>query len=209
MDAVQELVEQSSEEMREEIDCTRSDLAEKLEALEDSVMGTVQSAQETVEDSIQIAKDTVATVKRTFDIKNHVEQHPWVMVGGCFVAGLAVGALVQGMYRQPRQTPDRPAEKEIRFSANPARLRKQRGSDSFAAAARLLRDQLPPPSAPGVFALFHDEIAKVKEMAIGYVMGLARDALKESAPHLAAKIDDVMNSATTKLGGEPVQQPST
>lgn len=93
MDAEHDLAEQETDEMRQEIDCTRSAMADKLEALEDQVMGTVQSAQETVEGSIQMAKDTVATVKRNFDIKYQVEQHPWIMVGGCFIAGLALGGL--------------------------------------------------------------------------------------------------------------------
>ncbi len=46
-------------------------------------------------------------------------------------------------------------------------------------------------------------------MAIGYVMGLARDSIKDAVPQLASQIDDVMNSVTTKLGGKPVQQRST
>src|SRR4029077_13252856 len=96
MDAVHELAEQDTDEMRQEIDCTRSAMADKLEALEDRVMGTVQSAQETVQDSIQMAKDTVATVKRSFDVKYQVEQHPWAMVGGCFFVGLALGGLFLG-----------------------------------------------------------------------------------------------------------------
>jgi ElaB/YqjD/DUF883 family membrane-anchored ribosome-binding protein len=206
MDAVHELTEQSAAEMREEIDCTRSDLADKLEALEDQVMGTVQSAQNTVEDSIQIAKDTVATVKHTFDFKHHVEQHPWAMVGGCMLGGLALGALFQGLSRRPRQTSDRLAGKEPAFSASPAVPAAQRGNGSYAAAPQY---QSPPPSRPGLFELFHDEIAKVKAMAIGYAMGLARDAIKEAAPEWLPQIDDVMNSVTTKLGGEPAQQHST
>jgi hypothetical protein len=76
MDAVHDLAKQDTDEMRQEIDCTRSAMADKMEALEDRVMGTVQTAQETVEDSIQIAKDTVATVKRNFDVKYQIEQHP-------------------------------------------------------------------------------------------------------------------------------------
>ena len=209
MDAAHELAEQSSDERREEIDCTRSDLADQLEALEDRVMGTVQSAHETVEDSIQIAKDTVATVKRTFDIKHHVEQHPWAMVGGCSLAGLALGALFQSVCRRPCQTPDRLAGKETAFSASPALPIEQRGNGSFATAAPPPQYQSPPPSRPGLFDLFHDEIAKVKGMAIGYVMGLARDAIKDAVPQWAPQIDDVMNSVTTKLGGEPAQQHST
>jgi len=46
-------------------------------------------------------------------------------------------------------------------------------------------------------------------MAIGYVMGLARDSINHAVPELASQIDDVMNSVTTKLGGKPVQQRAT
>jgi ElaB/YqjD/DUF883 family membrane-anchored ribosome-binding protein len=206
MEAVLEQAEQSSDEMREDIDCTRSDLADKLESLEDRVMGTVQSAQETVEDSIQIAKDTVAAVKRTFDIKHHVEQHPWAMVGGGVLAGLALGALFERVWRPSRQRPDPPAGEEAAFS-RPAPPAEQRGRS--AAAAPLPHYQSPPPSRPGLFDLFHDEIAKAKGMAIGYVLGLARDVIKDAVPHWAPQIDAVMNSVTAKLGGEPAQQHST
>ena len=120
MDAVHDLAEQNTDEMREEIDCTRSAMADKLEALEDRVMGTVQSAQETVEDSIQMAKDTVATVKRNFDIKYQVEQHPWAMVGGCFLAGLALGGLIPRVRRRSRPAPDRLAGNETPRGRKPA-----------------------------------------------------------------------------------------
>jgi ElaB/YqjD/DUF883 family membrane-anchored ribosome-binding protein len=199
MDAVHELAEQSSDEMRSEIDCTRSDLADKLEALEERVMGTVQSAQEMVEDSIQMGKDTVAAVKHTFDIKHHVEQHPWAMVGGSALAGLALGMLLQKARRGPGQAPDR-------LTASPPSPARQRGNGRSGTAAPLPEHQSPPPGRPGLLDLFHDEIAKVQRMAIGHVMGLARDAIKDSMPHLAAQIDDVMNSVTTKLGGEPAPQ---
>jgi len=214
MDAVHELAEQTSDEMREEIDCTRSDLADKLEALEDRVMGTVQRAQETVEDSIQIAKDTVATVKRNFDIKYQVEQHPWVMVGGCFLAGLALGAFLQRVRRRSRQTPltlPSPLEGEGRV--------RRPGSPPLPAEQRrrgILDNAFPPPrfqsmsaDRPGFFGQFHEEIAKVKGMAIGYVMGLARDSIKDAVPQLASQINEVMNSVTTKLGSKPVEQAST
>jgi len=195
-----DLSEQRSDEMRDEIDCTRSDLANKLGALENRVMGNVQSAQETVEDSIQIAKDTVATVKRTFDLKHHVEQHPWAMVGGCMVAGLALGALFPNVGRRKEDrgtTRDERSRSDSSVAAQPT---------SFAQAAPAPQYQPPPPSRPGLFDLLHDEIDQVKGMAIGYVMGLARDAIKEAVPQMAPKIDEVMDSIVKKLGGEPAQQ---
>jgi ElaB/YqjD/DUF883 family membrane-anchored ribosome-binding protein len=208
MDTVHDLAEQDTDEMRQEIDCTRSAMSDKLEALEDKVMDRVQSAQETVKDSIQLAKDTVARVKRTLDIKHHVQQHPWAIVGGCFLAGLALATLFPRVHRRPRQMPDPPAGKGTAFSASLAQP-EQRGNGRFASAAPQSRRQSPPRSRPGVFDLFHDEIAKVKGLAIGYVMGLARDAIKDSVPQLASQIDDLMNSVTMKLGSQPVEQRST
>jgi hypothetical protein len=57
---------------------------------------------------------------------------------------------------------------------------------------------------PGFFDRFQEEIDKVKGIAIGYVMGLARDSIKHAVPQLASQIDEVMNSVTTKLGSKPV-----
>jgi ElaB/YqjD/DUF883 family membrane-anchored ribosome-binding protein len=207
MDAVNDLAEQNTDEMRQEIDCTRSDMAEKLEALEDRVIGTVQSAQETVQDSIQMAKDTVTTVKRNFDIKYQVEQHPWVMVGGCFFVGLAVGSLFPRLRRRSRQAPNRLAGNETPLAGSPRLFAEQRSNESF--------DTAPPPpphsmsaNRPGFFGQFHEEIDKVKGMAIGYVMGLVRDSIEDSLPQLASQVDGVMNGVTTKLGGDPIQRRS-
>ena len=129
MHAAHDLAEQDTDDMRQEIDCTRSAMADKLEALENRVMGTVHSAQETVVDSIQMAKDTVATVKRTFDIKHHVEQHPWLMVGGCALAGLALGSLFLGMRRRSRQAPpdSTPANRPGFFDQFPEEIDKVKG----------------------------------------------------------------------------------
>ncbi len=98
-------------------------------------MGTVQSAQETVEDSIQMAKDTVATVKRNFDIKYQVEQHPWAMVGGCFVAGLALGGLFPTGRRRSRQAPDRLAGNETPPAGSPRLVAEQHSKDKCDTAA--------------------------------------------------------------------------
>ena len=184
MDAVKDLPEQDSAAMRQEIDTTRSAMADKLEALEDKVMNTVQSAQDTVKDSLQSAKDTVASVKQTFDLKHQIEQRPWTMVGGCFLAGLAVGHLM------PRGRP----QSSMPLSGPP-----QNGN--YAANGPAPRMQAEAPIQPGVLEPFQEEIDKVKAIAIGFVMGLVRDSIKESVPQMASKIDDLMNGITTKLGG--------
>src|SRR5271166_5960334 len=135
MDPVHDLAEQNTDEMRQEIDCTRAAMADKLEALEDRVMGTVQSAQETVEDSLQLAKDTVATVKRNFDLKYQVEQHPWMMVGGCFLAGLAVGGLFLRVRRRSPQAPNRLAGNETPMAGSTRLFTEQRSNGICDSAA--------------------------------------------------------------------------
>jgi len=172
MDAVKELPEQDSAEMRQDIDATRSAMADKLEALEDKVMDTVQSAKDTVKDSLQSARDTVASVKRTFDLKHQIKQRPWTMVGGSILAGLVVGHLI------PSGRPQ---------SARPS-----------VAPPRMQADLM---NQPGLLEPFQEEIDKVKGIAIGYVMGLVRDSIKESAPQMGSKFDELMNGITTKLGG--------
>jgi ElaB/YqjD/DUF883 family membrane-anchored ribosome-binding protein len=187
MNATDERPETESAELRHEIDSTRSAMANKLEALENRVIGTVQSAQETVHDSIQSAKDTVASVKRTFDIEHQVEQRPWAIVGGCFLAGVVVGYLIpNGAHRFSP-----PAEAGRNGFAPPTPQRQPEG-----------------PARASIFEPFQGEIDKAKGIAIGYVMGLVRDAIKESVPQFAPKINDLVNGLTTKLGGEPSEQRS-
>jgi hypothetical protein len=191
MDAVQNLPEQDSAEMRHDIDTTRAAMADKLEALEDRMIGAAQSAQDTVEDSIQSAKDAVAAVKRTFDINHQVEERPWTMVGGCFLAGLAVSLLIPKGRPPSSKAPD----------ALPV-------NGHLATCGPTPPLQIAPPSDLGVLEPFREEIDKVKGIAIGYVMGLVRDAIKESVPQMESKIDELMDGITTKLGGEPVHKRS-
>jgi len=209
MDPGHDLAEQDTDEMRQDIDTTRAAMADKLEALEDRVMGTVHSAQETVEDSLQRAKDTVATVKRNFDIKYQVEQHPWTMVGGCFLAGLALGGLCPRLRRRSRQATQWQAGNETPLAEGPRSFAEQRSNGSVHGAASPSRPQSMSTNRPGFLDRFQEEIDQVKGIAIGYAMGLARDSIKHAVPELASEIDDVMNSVTTKLGGRPAQQRST
>lgn len=202
MDPEPNVMDQKSDEMKLEIDKTRSDLTEKLETLENEVLGTVHSVTSTVEETIDNVKETVQetvqTVKRNFDLRYQVEQHPWPMVGGSVAAGFVAGCLMgevrrgrQGQSYQPETYP----------------------SPSYASSPSRPQEAAPPAERqPGVLDhlmhQFEPEIRKVKEMAIGTVFGLVRDMLKQAVPAaLAAKVGEVFDSATTKLGGQPVSGP--
>lgn len=204
--------------IRDQIEETRSALTDKLETLEGQVRETVQSAKETVEDTIENVKSsvqqTVTSVKRTFDLTYQVDRHPWAMVGGSFLTGLVLGHYLEGRRQQQHL-------RSIRAYAErgPDLLRSQGVPESLAAErSNGARPVAPPtqafaaePAPPGLLRqllhTFDDEIEKVKEVAIGAALGIVRDLAKESFPKLAPQIDEVMNSATAKVGGQPIAGP--
>lgn len=209
-----ELAHQEPEMIRQQIDETRSSITTKLEALEEQVVGTVQNARDTVEETIEAAKetvqetvdavkssvetvrssveDTVEAVKDTFDVKRQVRRHPWPMVGGSLLAGLAVGAVLGRMERRYTYSP-----------ASPRALPEPVDGRRYVAAPERPAES----AAPERPSMFKEEIDKVKGIAIGYAMALARDWIKEAVPQLALQIDELAQSATVKLGGQPVAGP--
>jgi len=194
--------------IRQQIDETRSSLTEKLESLEGQVRGTVQDAKATVECTIRNVKDsvhdTVETVKRTFDVRYQTERHPWAMVGGSVVAGFVIGSLAG---RRPRRRP--------LFNSQDGRA--EYSLSSLAAPAPRPESSEPPreeraKSKPGLLSQllvqFDDEIDQLKKLAVGALVGVVRDWVKQSVPpSLSGQVEGVLNSATTKLGGRPVAGP--
>jgi ElaB/YqjD/DUF883 family membrane-anchored ribosome-binding protein len=196
---IRDIAEQDPEIIRQQIDETRSSLTAKLEALEEQVVGTVQNAKATVEETIENVKETVqetvSTVKDTFDIPLQVRRHPWPMVGGCFVLGLVTGAVVGDAQRRRRMPIERLASRG-QPRMEPDRVPEYPG-DGRAAEPRI----------PGLMDRFHEEIDQVKGLAIGLAIGLVRDVIKENVPQLGEQLGEVMDSITTKLGGQPARGP--
>lgn len=200
--------------IRQHIDQTRSSLTEKLETLEGQVRGTVQGAKATVEDTISTVRatvhDTVESVKRTFDLKYQVEQHPWPMVGGSVVAGFVVGSLIPSREGIVSNGTTHRASEGTRGAAwtAPAGASAYRPSETA---------RTPPPSAPAEPGLldrflgqFEDEIRQVKGVAVGAAMGLLRDLAKQYVPpQLGEQVEQIIDSATMKLGGKPIPGPIT
>jgi hypothetical protein len=204
--------------IREQIEETRSALTEKLETLEGQVRETVQSAKETVEGTLSNVKstvqETVASVKQTFDLRYQVDQHPWAILGGSFLTAFVLGNYLEGRRQQERlrsvRTYAYPGSDLVRAPAVHESLAGPR-LDGNGAATAPSSAVAAEPSAPGLFRrllhTFDDEIERVKEVAIGAAMGMLRDLAKQSLPKLAPQIDEVMDSATAKLGGQPMPGP--
>ena len=188
-------MDQEPDVIRQNIDETRSSLTEKLETLEGQVRDTVQGARATVE-------NTIESVKRTFDLPYQVRQHPWPMVGGSILAGFLAGSFAG---RRPGPRGERPSSSGRAFGALSSSYREQESSSTA-------RPDGVSGTAPAKQSLvnkfldqFDDEIGKVKEVAIGAAAAVVREWIKSYLPpNLRAQVDEVANSATSKLGGKPV-----
>ncbi len=148
--------------IRRQIEETRAALTEKLGQLEARLRGTANEVTQTVQ-----------TVRRTLSLDHQLQRHPWLMLGGCILAGFGLSQRLK-----PRSMPAAPAD---------------------GAAAAASRDGLP--------GRFQEEIEMVKSMVIGVAMGYLRDTAKQALPQLAPQIQEVLDSATVKLGGKPIAGP--
>ena len=93
------------EVIRQQMEETKSQLSHKLESLEHQVSETVQSTgsavnatvgavQETVETVTGAVQDAMKSVSNVFDVGQHINKHPWLVLGGAVVLGyLAVDIL--------------------------------------------------------------------------------------------------------------------
>jgi hypothetical protein len=191
--------------IREQMEQTRASLTEKLETLEHQVVDTVQGATTAVADTVETVKDavqeTVETVKDTFDVRAQVERHPWAMMGASVALGYLGGRLLRDsalfqdsrmqVVSAPHEGPPWPSQLN---NGNP----RQHHGDT-------LPTEAPPGWLADLAARFQPEIAKLRGLAVGALLSMARDMITGSAPEeLRPRLAEVMDSVTVKLGGEPV-----
>jgi len=199
------------EVIRQQMEQTRTALTEKLETLENQVVETVQETTSAVSETVESVKeavqetvctvkesvsDAVDTVKHTFDLPLQVERHPWVMFGGSVAVGYLAGTLLPSM--GPRRIDwdamSQPPEPQgFRPVEEPARPNGRSSQPSWLGS---------------VTQTFGGEIDKLKGLAIGTLLGVARDFLVQSVPeHLGDQVKELMDNFTTKLGGERIEGP--
>jgi len=206
----EEVAEKSNDEIdeiRTQMDCTRSSLADKLEALEDKVRSTVESTKHTVEDTVQAAKDsvqeTIQTVKQTFDIKYQVTQHPWCAMGCAIFTGaiMAHATAPRSPRREKRSNGNGGFEESYRHRPSGEFSEGQQWKSASAAAASQ------PSIKSRILGQFEDEVCKLQSIAIGAGLGMVRDWVTKTMPSIAPHLKPVFDSATSKLGGETIEGP--
>jgi ElaB/YqjD/DUF883 family membrane-anchored ribosome-binding protein len=191
------------EVIRQQMGDTRAALTEKLQSLECRVEQTVEEVKETVD-------DTIGAVKQTFDLPFQVERHPWAMVGGAAALGFVLGEALSLAARKSRHSSlergwsndeflvqERAKEEKAKIEGN--------GHTNVAA---IVPKTERPSLLQRISTEFGDEIDKIKGMAIGAGFGLIREGLTRScSPEMRSQVENVIDSITVKLGGEPMHGP--
>jgi ElaB/YqjD/DUF883 family membrane-anchored ribosome-binding protein len=209
------------EMIRREMQLRRAAISEKLEALEHRVLDTMQDARNAVTDTVKQTKEAVAetvqtvkdsvhasveTVKETLDIPRQVERNPWTMIGGAVAVGFFAGCLLN------RAAVNRSgAEPPAYAPATPIPGAPASGL-AGAAGHSVLSAPIKAPTrheeswATQASRTFAPEIQKLKGMAVGVLVGVVRDMVKESVPDaLRPQVGEMMDNIATKMGGEAVQ----
>lgn len=203
-DDLQPAIDEAEPELtkiRDDMADTRASLSDKVGTLEDQVLASVETAQNAIEQTVASVKDNVneivASVQHTFDVKDHIRQRPWMMMGIATAAGIGLGYLTG-----PRSPP--PAEV-------PLPSRKSGNGRSHVNGPRLASsEELEAPSSSGLGRLLNplkEEIGMLERLGLGAGMGVLRDLLQEAFPSVAPKLGDILDRMTTKLGGQAMEGP--
>ena len=176
-----------------------------VESVKDSVEGTVESVKGAVEGTVdsvnQSMRDTVESVKQTFDLPRQVDRHPWLMMGGAVAAGFVAGKLLTHAPAVTR-TAGRMAS-SLRPTAQRFTSAAASTAGAVGAAASTAGSWL-----NTLESMFGPELKQVKELAIGSLLGMVRDAAVQAAPEpMREQVREIIDGFTSKLGGKPVEGP--
>ncbi len=204
VDTVQEATSTVAEAVQGAKDVVES-VKDTMEGAMGTVKDTVESVQGTMENVTGAVGDAVENVKEgfvgaaeavrdTFDLPRQVDRHPWLMMGGAVAVGFTAGKLLGHAPRVARYV-GRAAETGGRMAGSALSAA---GSAASTAGSWL----------GSLEHMFGPELGRVKELALGTLLGVVRDAAVQAAPEsMSHQIREIIDSVTSKIGGRPAEGP--
>ncbi len=209
-----ESVNETVSAVTESVETVKDTIENTVESMKDSIQGTVKAVTGTVGDTVETVTESVHfavdAVTEFFNVPHQVERHPWLMMGGSVLLGYLGGRLLTP--RRSRYKAEAPA---------PLAEAAYHPSAAFMRGAEASRPQEPrreEPAAPsegkhdGLLSRLGDrfggEVSKLKGMAIGTLLGAARDMISPWVPEtLKGDVKEMINGFTSTLGGQVIDGP--
>jgi len=209
-------MENETEVIKQQMAETRTALSEKLEAVEELVASTVKETTETVSETVAAVTDTVEStvntvadsvesvkesVKEAFDVKGYVEKYPWLVLGGAFAAGYALGHVLgpSSSYAASYSSWAGPSE-----SYEPAVPPAAPSPASYTSAPAAPRED----TSSWLQGLM-PVIDKLKGLAIGTAAGVVGEMVLKNLPdNLRSEVSKLIDDTTSSLGGPVLRHKS-
>jgi len=192
-------MEETRTRLAENLDKLTRQTTEAVQEVAEAVTGTVEEVQETVAAVSETVQDTVSGVKDFLDVPSQVERNPWLMFGGAVALGFGTAYLLAQPRRKRRRAQPQAARSEPQATSNGRTEAPQREPESSS------RSWL-----GGLADTFGPALNKLKGLAIGTAMSMARDTVTQAVSgELADQLRDVIDDVTVNLGGKPVEQETT
>lgn len=171
-------MDQGSDDIRQEIEQTRSSLDTKLNMLEDK------------------ANVTSEKVKQAFDIRAQVVERPWMALGVAVAAGYVLGSMGSDepdYDRYNRRWGNQPTPTPVSYGATSA------SSATSGTTEPSTTDKIKEKGAD-FLSQFDDEIDMLKGAAVAALTSFIRDSVREYSPRLGNLLDDQMRQRGLPVG---------
>jgi hypothetical protein len=145
-------------------------MTDKMEMIESKVKGTVDT--------------TVQTVKRTFDVKEQVREHPWVAFGAAVATGYVLGSLGGSSEPEPRRDYQR-GEAVQYYSLRDDKHEREAHRNGNTSHNRNEQAAQEPGFFDSIVDQFGDELETMKTAAITAATTMLRDMIRQNLPQFA------------------------
>jgi len=195
--ALTEKLETLEQKVADTVESATTNVAETVEAVKETVQETVSTVKDTVQETIGAVKgsvqDSVEAVKDAFDIKGHVESHPWVMFAGSVAAGFVVGRLFGPSKAEEDEAHEDEYEEPSHAVGTFHNGRHRHEEEPEEAEER--------PAGGGWLKKLAPEFDKLKGLALGAVLAAVRNTVVNAAPpQIKDSLAEVFDSFGNKLG---------
>jgi len=225
LELLEERVRDTLEETRSAVEGIVENVKETVDETVGVVKETVEGARSTVdnivENVMETMDDTATMVKQSFDLHYQVEQHPWLMVGGSVMVGYLLGSWMYSKSSYQHGYSDQEYNDEDNLYTAPLKngasfddleesvdtQENRDTSNKYRAPVKSVSPAQPRPWR-NFLGPFQEEWDSLKGVALGTLMGTLRTMVRQHMPTVAPKLEQAINSVSTKLGAEPIDFPS-